>query len=131
MKTTKINVRRIKNDESVGENEIRFALSSFRFWFSAPDKPADGFLAECDLDQIDRGKSRSFSVRRKIFRFLVAPLSRKNRPETEERKVKTFERENIRLTKVVDVKELREHLDAVRNHLELEKNSPKRDFQTP
>ena len=49
--------------------------------------------------------------------FLLEPLSRKNKIDPDEKKVATFDRQKQRLAEIVDLGELREHLQSVRKHL--------------
>jgi hypothetical protein len=53
-----------------------------------------------------------------IILCFTVPLSRKNAFHTEEKTIKTFERQKQRLAKVADMSELREHLKAIRTHVD-------------
>ncbi|CAF1270474.1 unnamed protein product [Adineta ricciae] len=92
--------RKLKVDD---ENNENICSSSNKKRRISPSKPTDGYLQGCDLDQIDK-----------------LPLSRKNRHDDgkDEKKVRTFERQKKCLTKVADIDELKQHLKAVRTHID-------------
>lgn len=90
--------RKLKFEEENNENVCSSSTKKRRI---SPSKPTDGYLPDCDLDQIDK-----------------LPLSRQNRPE--EKKIQTFERQKVSLT---NIKEIRQHLSAVRTHLDQVKST--------
>jgi hypothetical protein len=72
---------------------------------------------------------KSIKVRKTVgilqnrIHFVLEPLTRKNKIDPDEKKIATFDRQKQRLAELVDLGELREHIQSVRKHLNEVKGS--------